>query len=592
MTMNRLMNPTRRSSLPTKRLLPLVEPQQVLLRRPIILVGLGETGESVLAQLGTGAWICLTRSSDGSQWNQAIQQVQRPLDADSRTQGADWVHVLVVGKREDIATGIGELDTHWMPAQRLARVRLAVLEVGAADESSHAPDDAPQPCSLVAWFRLAGRYANGVLDETQQIRLAGELLRREFALVLFDFAERRHPQGPVLLGAAFAWQPEATLGDALGAYYAKRVADRLANVDADSRRPPHSLLTMTMFSGLQNRLEQHFAREADRFRRQFPSRYRRQPLPRLDGDIFPDAEAAERVVEAWLDEYAPVYQRTLASQLRDIPSIARCQASIQQAIQQLEMLRQQSLKQRDVLAVDRLELMQQMADSDGQRLATAGLFAGLRRWFRTWRVSRTLRLCLDLRRQELVQHYQALAMTKIRERLSGVLRRVETLRRNSAAVQDRLANLLTPTHPQYLALDPSAAMELLLAQFAEFQQQKTGEKSEDRVWRGMIPQIPRHGPSTDDLWAALDLQSRRVAGELNASDQPLAEPSRLMMPAYQTQTLRSRLVRLAEPLFSLEGDPHAGPWAEDYACIHFPLDDAHPAQVSRVDLPVVLCFRW
>ncbi len=214
------------------------------------------------------------------------------------------------------------------------------------------------------------------------------------------------------------------------------------------------LLTVTMFSGLQNRLEQHLAREAERFRRQFPSRYRRQPLPRLDGDIFPDAEAAERVEDAWLEEYTPVYQRTLASQLRDIPSIARCQASIQQAIRQLETLRQQSLKQRDVLAVDRLQLMQQMADADEQRLATAGLFAGPRRWFRTGRVSRMLRLCLDLRRQELLHHYQALAMTKIRERLSGVLRRVETLRRNSAAVQDRLANLLTPPHPQYLALDP------------------------------------------------------------------------------------------------------------------------------------------
>lgn len=557
---------------------PLVEPTLGVLlpRHPV--VGVGSEGQDAIRQVGPNAHptanLHLSQSGDDlSPFSPAVvDEIPTAIITDT-----PQMHLVVVGRSDDVARALPDLTKQFDRKNGGGRERVMItLEWG--------PSTVPLAGPVVR-FRLTQRPLVRPADAQSSIALAAELIRLGACQDLLRFAHRVRPASAVTLTFATAWLPRLSVQKALGRLLAADLARGLECPRPTGKRPDVSLFHACHPPSLDKRLRPQISRELDETVKAMTDDPGLMELPAFDTDAHSGQAEALETVRQWRHEIQTAMQQVLAarpgawSQLHAAEEITRQSARQVVSIHTAVTRRKTTLTARRKQAAD-------LVHEQAQRLRNPPPAWGPLRWLIVYLWNRRLRRTLSdfarIRIDELVAHYQTLALAGVRDALLETASRLAGLRHDAPNAERQLRAILRPSQPFFLAVHDERTIKTALSEKGRTLTRAHGRPLTEVLWRGVATELSSVDGDGSG-WALARRKGEALAHALPDASCSVARACRGLLPSYRLQTLEAMLLRYTRPPVATG---ESGPWAKTTIWL------AKDPHTDDVRLPALISLRW
>jgi hypothetical protein len=498
------------------------------------------------------------------------------------------IETIVTGATGAITEALAEVVRTHEQAARGQPFDVMSLELNPAPSSP----DGPAAPGVATRFVLGSEYAHGTLTEEELTTLASIVLRPEGRLALVRFASHHSP-GTCQLGAAAAWTPEIALGEALTRQLLRKAA---AHGTSDSWiRTPRALshLWLGRLKELEVRLRAPLEHAADHLLGRLDTDFRDAPVSELDLDAARDRSRGEETISSWLDQMIRSIQEELSQHIAEPGGLRLVLDLVADGIDELAGTRKRLAARADSLGRQCGLLKGALGREDELRLDplrrgpffARGILARVRRR----RTRRRLRAFLRVRQEELTVKGQDEALHALVEHLEAIHAQVLSVQARAARTSSStLEDILTPSHPNQLAIHDTETLELFLDKQLDLLSSIGESPVVQGVWKGSAKRLleATHPATTADPWSIVEGAARVLTSALPESSLPLGGACRGLIPRFARETLFSHLARLARPL------PARADGLPRVELVVIPEESGPPRDKKPGVLPVVLHFSW
>lgn len=559
------------------RLFPLFNPPQSKKLRPLIVVGVGLAGHSIVRSTSAKNSVCIDDQASPDVWAAAFRKATNRPGANCVLEGIASIQVLIIGNGEHIQIAWDSIAERMQLAGTEADICIIVLELGSSLET-----EIPSECS--AWFQLSSCYADGELDSEQLTILATQLIERQAMTKLFAFASRTHPKLPVGLTATLGWLPETSVGELVACQLRIQVRRSLMRSNIAFGRDKalfHHSSRATLTDALRDQLAMEAADALDRYK----SHQANVPVTDFEFTVHIGEAQSMATIERWCEQQWQVVLRSIVAAWREPAELATVRQQISVCLASLKQIAK-TAEDRQRASMLRLEqTVRRGKAADARRISkhSRGSRGRTANWWRAWRVGRLIKQFYRLRTEQLLACYERCAILKIYNNLSVFKSRIEELLTESADEEQTMQAMLLPNHPCQFPLHDEQSLELLVEQLTDDLLRASSYSGDGQVWRISVASVVADLAAGEKPWQRIVHAAQLTAEGLSKSTMPSADACRVLTPQYRPERLQQLMLRSALPgRLGQAGVPTS---STSLFCHH--VKDGH-----HRSLPIALRFQW